>query len=415
MRIVILGAGVVGATTAYYLARDGHEVTVVDRRDAAGLETSFANGGLVTPSMADPWAAPGVPTLMLQGLGRDDAPFVLRPGAVPAMIGWGLRFLRNCGEARWRENTEAVFKLATYSRDALDRLTEETGLAYDRFDSGTMRMYRSRTDFAHAQEGAEIYRSLGVEFRVLDAAGAVALEPSLKSVQAQIAGAIHFPGDRSGDAHKFTQAIAGLAQKHGAVFRYGTTAAGWDTDGDRITALGTDKGRIAGDGFVLAGASYSPALARPLGLKIPVQPVKGYSATFAIDGWNEAPLMPLVDYSRKMAVTRLGDRIRLAGTVEFTGYDQQPNPARSATLMAGFRDLFPHHKPQNVEYWNGLRPMTPDGRPILGQARWRNLWLNTGHGPLGWTLACGSALVIAALIAGRTPDVAAEPFRLDRA
>ncbi len=158
MRIVILGAGVIGATTAYYLARDGHEVTVVDRRDAAGLETSFANGGLVTPSMADPWAAPGVPAMLLQGLGRDDAPFVLRPGAVPAMIGWGLRFLRNCGEARWRENTEAVFKLATYSRDALDRLTEETGLAYDRLDSGTMRMYRSRTDFAHAQEGAEIYR-----------------------------------------------------------------------------------------------------------------------------------------------------------------------------------------------------------------------------------------------------------------
>lgn len=353
--------------------------------------------------------------MLLEGLGKDDAPFVLRPRAVPAMVGWGLRFLRNCGEARWRQNTEAVFRLATYSRDALDRLTGETGIAYDRFDGGTLRVYRSRTDFAHAQEGAEIYRTLGVAFRAVDAAGAVALEPSLKSVQAQIAGAIHFPDDRSGDAHKFTQAIAGLAQQHGAEFRYGTTASGWDTEGDRITALATDKGRLAGDGFVLAAASYSPALARALGLRIPVQPVKGYAATFAIDGWNDAPLMPLVDYSRKMAVTRLGDRIRLAGTVEFTGYDQRPNPARSAMLLAGFRELFPHHEPQNVEYWNGLRPMTPDGRPILGPARWRNLWLNTGHGPLGWTLACGSALVTASLIAGRQPEVAAGPFLLNRA
>jgi D-amino-acid dehydrogenase len=414
VRIVVLGAGVIGATTAYYLARDGHEVTVVERQTATGLETSFANGGLVTPSMADPWAAPGVPRMLLAGLGKDDAPFVLRPRAIPSMIGWGLRFLRNCGEARWRENTAAVIELATYSRDALDRLTQDTGIAYDRLESGTMRMYRSRNDFAEAQEGAEIYRELGIRYQSVDAAGAVALEPSLRPVQAQIAGAIHFPDDRSGDAHKFTQAIAGLAQQRGATFRYGTTASGWELDGDRIAALSTDTGRIAGDGFVLAAASYSPGLAQRLGLRLPVQPVKGYSATFPTGGWNDAPVMPLVDYSRKMAVTRLGDRIRLAGTVEFTGYDQRPNPARSATLMAGFRELFPHHEPQGVEYWNGLRPMTPDGRPILGRAGPRNLWINTGHGPLGWTLACGSALVTASLIGGRLPEVAADPFLASR-
>src|SRR5262245_38754920 len=414
VRIVILGAGVIGATTAYYLARDGHEVTVVERQSEAGRETSFANGGLVTPSMADPWAAPGVPTMLLRGLGRDDAPFVLRPSAIPAMVGWGLRFLRNCSEARWRENTAAVFKLATYSRDALDRLSEETDLAYDRFGNGTMRVYRSAGDLAEAVSVAGIYDEVGVEHRIVSAAEAVSLEPSLAPVQAQIAGAIYFPGDRSGDAFKFAQAVARLAQKHGAVFRYGTTAAGWDTDGDRIAALITDKGRVAGDGFVLAGASYSPALARPLGLRLPVRPAKGYSATFPIAGWNNAPVMPLVDYSRKMAVTRLGDRIRLAGTVEFSGYDRRPNPARNAMLLAGFRELFPHHEPRAIEYWNGLRPMTPDGRPILGTAGFRNLWLNTGHGPLGWTLACGSALVTASLIAGRKPDVAVEPFRLNR-
>jgi D-amino-acid dehydrogenase len=414
VRIVILGAGIVGATTAYYLARDGHEVTVVERQSEAGTETSFANGGLVTPSMADPWAAPGVPAMLLKGLGRDDAPFVLRLRAIPGMIGWGLRFLRNCGEARWRENTAEIFKLATYSRDALDRLTEEAELAYDRFGNGTMRVYRSEEDLAAARAGAEMYGELGIEYRTVDGAGAVLLEPSLAPVQAQIVGAMHFPGDRSGDAFKFTQAIARLAQRHGAAFRYGTTATGWDAAGDKIAALITDKGRVAGDGFVLAGASHSQMLARPLGLSLPVRPVKGYSATFPIAGWNNAPVMPLVDYSRKMAVTRLGDRIRLAGTVEFTGYDRRPSPARSAMLLTGFRELFPHHEPRAIEYWNGLRPMTPDGRPILGTAGWRNLWLNTGHGPLGWTLACGSALVTAALIAGRKPDVAVETFLLNR-
>jgi D-amino-acid dehydrogenase len=415
VRIVILGAGVIGATTAYYLAREGHEVTVIERRAEAGLETSFANGGLVTPSMADPWAAPGVPMMLLKGLGRNDAPFVLRLSAIPGMLGWGLLFLRNCGEARWRENTSAVFELATYSRDALDRLTEEPDLVYHRFGNGTMRVYRSEEDLAEARAGVGFYGDLGVEYRIVDAAEAVALEPSLAPVQTQIAGAIHFPGDRSGDAFKFTQSIAGLARKHGAMFRYETTASGWDAAGDRIAALITDKGRIAADGFVLAAASYSPGLARPLGLRLPIRPVKGYSATFPIAGWNNAPAMPLVDYSRKMAVTRLGDRIRLAGTVEFTGYDQRPNSVRSAMLLTGFRDLFPHYEPRAIEYWNGLRPMTPDGRPILGTAGWRNLWINTGHGPLGWTLACGSALVTAALIAGKRPDVAAEPFLLRRA
>ena len=414
MRIVIIGAGIIGATTAYYLSREGHEVTVVERQPEPGMETSFANGGLVTPSMADPWAAPGVPMMLLKGLGRADAPFVLRPAAIPGMIGWGMRFLRNCGESRWRENTEAVFKLAAYSRDALDRLTDETTLAYDRFGKGTMRVYRSAEDFAHALENAEIYRRLGVEFQSLDGAGAVGMEPSLKPVEGQIAGALYFPGDRSGDAFKFTQGVAALAVKQGALFRYGTVATGWDAAGDRIAALITDKGRIDGDGFVLAGASYSPALARPLGLTLPVQPVKGYSATFPIGGWNNAPVIPVVDYSLKAAVTRLGDRIRVAGTVEFTGFDRRPNAARSATLLKAFRELFPDYEPRGVKHWNGLRPMTPDGRPILGAPRHRNLWLNTGHGPLGWTLACGSALVTAALIDGRKADIDERPFLLDR-
>ena len=415
MRIVIIGAGIIGATTAYYLSREGHAVTVVERQLEPGMETSFANGGLVTPSMADPWAAPGVPMMILKGLGREDAPFVLRPAAIPGMIGWGVRFLQNCKEKRWRENTAAIFKLASYSRDALDRLTAETGLAYDRFDGGTLRVYRTPEDFADAVQGAEIYRDLGVAYRTVDGAGAAALDPSLKPVQSQIAGAIYFSDDRSGDAFKFTQGIAGLAQRQGAVFRHGTAATGWDAAGDRIAAVITDKGRIDGDGFVLAGASYSPALARPLGLTLPVQPVKGYSATFPIAGWNNAPVMPVVDYSLKAAVTRLGDRIRVAGTAEFTGFDQRPNAARSATLLTAFRALFPDYEPRGVEYWNGLRPMTPDGRPILGAPRHRNLWLNTGHGPLGWTLACGSALVTAALIAGRQADIDERPFLLGRA
>ena len=414
MRTIVLGAGVIGVTSAYFLARSGHAVTVVDRQPAAGLETSFANGGLVTPGMSDPWAAPGVPKLILTQLGREHAPFLLRLRALPGMIGWGLQFLRNCAPSRWRTNTETVLRLGVYSRDVLDEVTAATGIAYDRCERGNLRVYRDAAALAEGAEHAEMYRALGQPV-ALDAAGCAALEPALLPVKAALAGGIHYAGDRSGDCLRFTQSLAEHATGLGATFSYETSVSGFETEGDRVRAVMTDKGRLAGDRFVMACGSYSTPLARALGLRLPVQPVKGYSATLPVGGWNNAPTIPVVDYHHKIAVTRLGDRIRLAGTAEFAGYDRSPNPRRADMLLEAFGGLFPEYpKGGEAQHWHGLRPMCPDGRPILGHTRYANLFLNTGHGPLGWTLSCGSAKALADVVSGRRPEIDLADFALDR-
>lgn len=415
MTTIVLGAGVIGVTTAYYLARDGHKVVVIDRQSAAGLETSFANGGLVTPSMSDPWAAPGVPAMIVRYLGREEAPFLVRLRAVPAMAGWGLRFLRNCAPERWRENTEAVVRLGLYSRDALDQLIGETGIAHDRCIRGNLRVYREPVDLAKAARTAAMYRDLGVPAEVLDGPACVRVEPALGPVGQQLAGGIHYRADRSGDCLAFTQALAQRAADLGVEFRYDSAISELVTTGDRVTAARTGRGDIAGERFVLACGSYSAPLARRIGLKLPVQPVKGYSATLPVGGWNNAPVMPIVDYHRKIAATPMGGRIRLAGTAEFAGFDSRPNPRRGAMLVRAFRELFPDYPGGGeAQHWHGLRPMCSDGRPILGPSRYGNLFLNTGHGPLGWTLACGSARLTAALMAGRKPDIPVEGFALTR-
>lgn len=415
MSTVVLGAGVVGVTTAYYLARAGEAVTVIDRQPAAGLETSFANGGLVTPGMSDPWAAPGVPGMMLRYFGREDAPFLLRLRAVPGMLGWGLRFLGNCTPGRWRTNTEAVLRLAVYSLNALNEVTGETGIAYDRCELGNLRVYPDARSLDGAGEAVRMYRDLGQPVDLLDADACVKLEPALAPVRREIAGGVHYKGDRSGDCLRFTQALAQLAAQRGVTFRHETQITGIETAGGRVTAVATDRGRIVGERFVLACGSYSPRLARPLGLRLPVNPVKGYSATLPVGGWNNAPTLPVVDYHRKIAVTRMGDRIRLAGTAEFGGYDRSDNRRRSAMLLDAFNALFPEYPRQGeVQHWHGLRPMTPDGRPILGRTPIENLFVNTGHGPLGWTLSCGSARALADTALGRRPEVDISGFALDR-
>jgi len=412
---VVLGAGVVGVTTAYQLARDGHAVVLVDRQDGAALETSFANGGLITPGMSDPWAAPGIPKLILRNLGREESPFLLRLKALPGMVGWGLSFLANCTPQRWRHNTETVLRLAVYSRDQLDVVVGASGVAYDRNDRGNLRVYREPAALAKAAKEAAVYRELGEPVDIVDGAACVALEPALAPVGSRLAGGVHYRGDHAGDCHKFTQALASHAAGRGVELRFGTTVAGFERDGDRISAVVTNRGRIAGDRFVLACGSYSTGLARQLGFRLPVHPVKGYSATLPVAGWNNAPTMPILDHDLKAGMTRLGDRIRLAGTAEFAGFDLRPNPPRTANLMRAFRTLFPDY-PGTAEplLWNGLRPMCPDGRPILGRSPLANLYLNTGHGPLGWTLSCGSARALADLMAGRAPAIDLAPFGLQR-
>ncbi len=413
MRAVVLGGGIIGTTTAYYLSSLGHEVVVIERQAEVGLETSYANGALVTPSTSDSWAAPGTPYKLLKWIGHEDAPMLLRLSAIPGMIGWGLRFLANCRQAAWRANTEAVLALALYSRAELRALVDAQGLQYDRTAVGILKLFRDRLSMEGTRRSADLYRELGVQLTALEPAQCVALEPNLAPVAEQIHGGIHYPLDESGDAWTFTRELAARARGQGAEFRFGTTVEGFKTANDRIDAVVTNDGPVVGDCYVLALGCASRDVGRKLGLSLPIHPAKGYSATVNLAGWNRGPKIPIVDDGRKMAVTPLGDRLRLAGTVEFAGYDLSLNPRRGAMLLDGLRHVFPDY-PRNakVEHWAGLRPLTPSGRPILGPSPWRNLFLNIGHGPLGWTLACGSGKAVADLAVGRQPSIDLAPFAL---
>ncbi len=415
MRVIVLGAGLIGTATAYYLADFGHEVVVVDRHVDVGLETSFANGALLTPSTSDSWAAPGTPHKILKWLGREDAPMLLRLRAVPSMLGWGLRFLRNCRPERWRTNTEAVLKLALFSMHTLDELVARETIAFDRNPPGLIKLFRDPLSMQSAMRAAEIYRELGIELAALDSAGCVAVEPALSPVRDAISGGIHYPADGSGDAWMFTRELASRARLKGAVFQLGCDILGISMDGDRLAGVTTDRGKIAGDHYVLALGSYSGAIARMAGLSLPVYPAKGYSITVDLGGWTKGPSIPVADDGRKIAVAPLGTSLRVAGTVEFAGFDTQLNPARGQMLVDGLAHVYPDYpRAGNIRHWCGLRPLTPDGRPIIGPTRWRNLSLNTGHGPLGWTLAVGSGLALAAQIDGRQEPCDLSDFQVGR-
>jgi D-amino-acid dehydrogenase len=410
--VLVLGAGIIGTTSAWYLAQAGCRVTLIERQAGVGLETSFANGSLVTPSMSDPWAAPGLPWQLMKWLGREDAPFLLRLGALPGLTSFGPAFLRNCTAARWRRNTETILRLTRYSQAALNALVAETGIAYDGASLGILRLCRDPKALEHAEMVAA---AVGVAHRLLDAAGCASLEPAIAPAAHQIAGGIHFPDDQSGDAYKFTTALAELARDAGVDCRFGVTIQTLETAGDRVTGVITDQGRLEADRYLVALGCAGTSLLRPLGLRLPVYPVKGYSVTLELDGWNGAPRVPLVDSGRKLAIVRLGDRLRLAGTAELTGYDTTLNPARGANLLASLRTLLPDAPNlATARHWTGLRPMTPDGIPILGSTPYANLFLNIGHGHLGWTMACGSAKLLADLITDRPTEIELAGMTLDR-
>jgi len=315
MRVVVLGAGIIGTTTAFRLAQAGHSVTVIDRQPAAGLETSFANGGLVTPSTSDSWAAPGVPTKILKWLGKSDAPILLRPRALPGLVDWGVRFLANCRPEQWKASTRAVLSLALLSLKELQELAQAEGLAFDRNPRGLLKLFRDSYSMESATRAAELFRSHGVRAETLSAAEAIAVEPALAPIERELSGAIFYPDDESGDAFKFTQALAERARALGVDFAFGQTVLGLGCAGDWIEAAVTDKGPVSGDFYVLALGSYSKRIARSVGLSLPIYPGKGYSITVEAKGWNGAPRMPVADDGLKVAVTPLGDRLRVAGTV----------------------------------------------------------------------------------------------------
>jgi D-amino-acid dehydrogenase len=410
MRIIVLGAGIIGTTTALRLAEAGHSVTVIDRQPAAGLETSFANGGLVSPATADSWAAPGVPMKILKWLGKGDAPMLLRPSALPGLLDWGARVLGNCRPERWKANTEALLALAMLSIRELRGMAQDGSLAFDRNPPGLLKLFRDSYSMQSALRSAELFRPLGVRARQLGREETIEIEPALAPIATSLSGAIFYPDEESGDAFKFTQAVAERARASGVDFAFNQAVLGLRRAGGRIAAALTDQGPVVADAYVLALGSYSKRIARSAGLSLPLYPAKGYSITIETKGWNGAPRLPVVDDALKVAVTPLGERLRVAGTVEFGGFDTRLNEARGRMLVANLEAVLPEHPKAEIKHWTGLRPMTPSGRPLIGRTRLANLFVNTGHGHLGWTLAAGSARLIAAIVAGAPTPIDVRPF-----
>lgn len=406
MRILVLGAGVVGVTSAWYLAEAGHEVTVLDRQPAAAMETSFANGGQISVGHCEPWANPQAPRQVLQWLGREDAPLLFRLRADPYQWLWGLRFLGECLPGRTARNTGSILRLAMFSRECLLALRAATGIEYAQQSRGILEIYDDAKDFAAAQEGARRVSAAGYARELKTPEECLGIEPALASAKVKLVGGIYTPGDESGDAHQFTQNLAALAAARGVVFRYGVTIESLVRQGERLVSvrLVNEAGRkevLAADAYVMALGSYSPLLLRPVGVFLAVYPTKGYSATLPVIRSAGAPQVSLTDMSHKIVFSRLGERLRVAGTAELTGYDLTLNQVRCAALGRRARELFPEALAHDrVEYWTGLRPATPSNVPYIERSALSNLYLNTGHGTLGWTLACGSAQRLAQIVNG---------------
>ena len=410
MKIIVLGAGVVGVASAWYLAAAGHEVTVIERRGAAGLETSFANGGQIAAGHAEPWAKPAVVPKILRWLGREDAPLLFRPHASWAQWEWGLRFLLECRPGRFERHSRTLAGLAVYSRACLRALRGELGLRYDHLERGILQFATSQRDFEAMARHATAALALGVQREVKSAAQCLELEPALRHSNDRVVGGVYDPEDESGDACRFTQELARIALSRGVAFRFGAAIEAIETAGDGVSAIRLEGSEPAtADAYVVSIGSYSPLLLAPLGIGIPVYPLKGYSITLPLGPAevDAAPTVSLTDEAFKIVISRLGNRLRAAGTAELTGYDTTMNAARCAAIARRIRDLFPGLGGiTTVENWTGLRPATPSNVPVIGKTKYRNLYLNTGHGTLGWTLACGSGSALADLISGRRPQVA---------
>jgi D-amino-acid dehydrogenase len=415
MKVLVLGSGVIGVASAYQLALAGHEVTVVDRQPAAALETSYGNAGEVSPGYSAPWAGPGVPIKAVKWLLMHHRPLVIRPHLDLNLIRWGVAMLRNCTSARYELNKSRMVRLAEYSRDCLKELRAQTGIRYDERMQGTLQLFRTQAQLDGTAADIAILKRYGVGFELLDRAGCIRHEPALATVQDKFVGGLLLPGDETGDCFKFTQNLAALALQKGVQFRYGTHIKKLLHAGKQIDGVVTDSGTLKADTYLVALGSYSPLLLKNVGIHIPVYPVKGYSITVPITDASGAPESTVMDESHKVAVTRLGDRIRVGGTAELAGYTLKLHDARRDTLEHVVTDLFPRGGDvKRAEFWCGLRPMTPDGTPVVGATRLPNLYLATGHGTLGWTMAAGTGRVMADVISGRQPGIDMDGLTVDR-
>jgi len=415
MNVIVLGGGVIGVTTAWFLAKSGHTVTILDREGEPARETSFANAGQISWSYASPWASPAVPGQLLKWMFARHAPLVIRARWDPTLWRWLGRMLRECAPARYAVNKERMLRLARYSHEVLQSVRTETGIDFDSQARGTLQLFRREQSLADFANDVPVLERWEIPYRILDRAGCLAVEPGLRHATGRIAGGVHYPGDETGDCFKFTQGLMERARALGVTFHGDTRVTGFDVDSDRIAGIVSDRGTMTADAYVLAAGSYSPLLLRPLGLRLPVYPVKGYSATVTITRPDAAPLSTLTDETYKVAITRLGNRLRAAGTAELTGYDRTLTPRRCATIAYAIAQLFPQAgNLSQAAYWTGLRPMTPDNVPVVGRTRYHNLFLNTGHGTLGWTMSCGSARVLTDLVMNRKPDIDLSGLTIER-
>lgn len=415
MRVLVLGSGVVGTASAYYLARAGFEVVVVDRQPAVAMETSFANAGQVSPGYASPWAAPGVPLKAMKWLLQRHAPLAIKlTGDIDQYL-WMAQMLRNCTAARYAVNKERMVRLSEYSRDCLDELRAETGIAYEGRQLGTTQLFRTQAQLDAAAKDIAVLERSGVPYELLDRAGIARVEPALAKVSHKLSGALRLPNDQTGDCQLFTTRLAEMARALGVEFRFEQNIQRLEHAGDRIAGVWIDGKLETADRYVLALGSYSPQMLKPLGILAPVYPLKGYSLTVPISDPAMAPQSTVLDETYKVAITRFDQRIRVGGMAEIAGHDLSLNPRRRETLEMVVGDLYPQGgDPSDAVFWTGLRPATPDGTPIIGATPYRNLFLNTGHGTLGWTMACGSGRVLADLLASKRPQISTEGLDIFR-
>ena len=414
MRVIVLGSGVVGVTTAYYLALAGHEVTVIDRQPGPALETSFANAGQISPGYASPWAAPGIPLKAAKWLFQRHAPLSIKPDGTLFQLQWMWEMYRNCDPARYAVNKERMVRLAEYSRDCMRQLRRDTGIAYEGRQQGTVQLFRTQQQFDSAAKDIEVLREAGVAYEVLQGAQLAAAEPALANVSHKLVGGLRLPNDETGDCQLFTTRLTAMARDLGVRFEFDTTVRRLEQAGGEIAGIVTDKGVFTAEQYVLATGSHTRALLQRW-FPVPVYPMKGYSLTVPIIDAARAPVSTILDETYKIAVTRFDDRIRVGGMAELSGFNLELNPRRRETLELVVNDLFPGAgDTAQASFWTGLRPMTPDSTPIVGATPLRNLFLNTGHGTLGWTMAAGSAMVIADLVGGKTPAIRADDLAVFR-
>jgi len=409
MKTIVLGAGIVGTATAYFLAKQGHEVEVLDRQSGAARETSFGNGGVIHASEVEPWSQPGMPRKILKWMGKEDAPLLVRYGAIPHMWRWGLGFIANCRPERFRRNSLTNLKLALHSLKILQQIRAETGIEYDLRTVGVLKIYTSAESFKAGLKAAEFMSGHGLTFEPADRAKCLEHEPALKATADSLVGGIYFARDEVGDCHKFTTALAAHCAAQGVKFRYGTEILGLESRSGRIGAVTTSAGTLFADNFVAALASYTPIVLRSVGIRVPIYPVKGVTITVPAAPWADRTQMPIIDDGRLFGLVPLGERMRVSGSAEVAGYDTTPSPARCKAITDNVISVFPSFarclEAAAAKQWAGVRPVTPSGTPILDRSPIPNLYIAAGHGHLGWTMGCGSGHITADLVAGRTPKI----------